>query len=125
MAAFVAELRQLSEHCEFGTTLEDLIRDRLVCGVANSSIQRRLLAEQNLTLKQAHDLARAIETAEKNVRDLQGQKQSTAVHTVTHRGERSTGRARRTLVIGAEGSTYRNNVVSRPAYVTPARNEDT
>ena len=57
VAAFVAELRQLSEHCEFGTTLEDMIRDRLVCGVANSSIQRRLLAEQSLTLKQAHDLA--------------------------------------------------------------------
>ena len=48
MAAFVAGLRQLSEHCEFGTTLEDMIRDRLVCGVANSSIQRRLLAEQSL-----------------------------------------------------------------------------
>ena len=85
VAVFVAELRQLSEHCEFGTTLEDMIRDRLVCGVANSSIQGRLLAEQSLTLKQAHDLARAIETAEKNVRDLQGPKQSTAVHTVMHK----------------------------------------
>ena len=90
MAAFVAELRQLSEHCEFGTTLEDMIRDRLVCGVANSSIQRRLLAEQSLTLKQAHDLARAMETAEQNVKDLQGQKPSptnTAVHMVTQTEE--------------------------------------
>ena len=51
MAAFVAELRQLSEHCEFGTTLKDMIRDRLVCGVANSSIQRRQLVKQSLTLK--------------------------------------------------------------------------
>ena len=129
MAAFLAELQQLSEYCEFGTTLEDMIHERLVCSVVNSSIQRRLLAEQSLTLKQAHDLARAMETTEQNVKDLQGQKPSptnTAVYMVhTNRGERNTRRAQRTLVIGAEGSTYCNNVVSRPAYVTPARNKDT
>ena len=33
VAAFVAELRRLSEHCEFGTTLDVMIRDRVVCGV--------------------------------------------------------------------------------------------
>ena len=88
MAAFLAELQQLSEYCEFGTTLEDMIHDRLVCSVVNCSIQHRLLAEQSLTLKQAHDLARAMETAEQNVKDLQGQKPSpmnTAVHMVTHK----------------------------------------
>ena len=29
----VTELKRLSEHCDFGVTLEDMIRDRLVCGV--------------------------------------------------------------------------------------------
>ena len=33
VAAYVAELRHLSEHCEFGTTLSQMLRDRLVCGV--------------------------------------------------------------------------------------------
>ena len=55
------------------------------CGVVNSSIQRRLLAEQSLTFKQAHDLARAMETAEKNVKDMQKPSPTnTALHMVTH-----------------------------------------
>lgn len=29
---FVAALRKLAEHCEFGDVLEDTLRDRLVCG---------------------------------------------------------------------------------------------
>ena len=33
VAAYVAELRHLSEHCEFDTTLNQMLRDRLVCGV--------------------------------------------------------------------------------------------
>ena len=88
MAEFVAELRQLSEFCEFGATLEDMLRDRLVCGISSSSIQRRLLAEPELTLQKAQDLAQAIESADKNVRDLQGQRQPPAtstLHAVTRR----------------------------------------
>ncbi len=83
VAAFLAELRQLSEFCEFGSTLEDMLRDRLVCGIAVGSIQRRLLAEPELTLKKAVDFARAMETADKDVKDLQGRRQApngAAVH---------------------------------------------
>ena len=41
---FLAELSYLSEHCEFGFTLDEMLRDRLVCGVRDIRIQRRLLA---------------------------------------------------------------------------------
>ena len=88
MAAFIAELQQLLEFCELGATLEDMLRDRLVCGIASSAIQRRLLTEPDLTLKKAQDLVQAIESADKNVKDLQGQRQppvSTTVHAVTPR----------------------------------------
>ena len=30
---YVTELKRLSEHCDFGVTLHDMIRDKLVCGV--------------------------------------------------------------------------------------------
>ena len=43
-AAFVSELRRLSEDCSFGEFLDEMLRDRLACGVANSAIQRHLLA---------------------------------------------------------------------------------
>ena len=45
VATFVAELRRLAEHCQFGQTLDDMLRDRLVCGIADGRVQRRLLAE--------------------------------------------------------------------------------
>ena len=42
---YVTELKHLSEHCDFGVTLEDMIRGRLICGVRSPKIQQRLLAE--------------------------------------------------------------------------------
>ena len=68
---YVAELRSLSEHCDFRDQLEDMIRDRLVCGVNDERIQRRLLAESRLDFKKALELATAMEIADKNTRDIQ------------------------------------------------------
>ena len=41
--AFAADLRRLSQDCELGETLSDMLRDRLVCGVTLPRIQNRLL----------------------------------------------------------------------------------
>ncbi len=73
MDTYVAELRSLAEHCNFGRNLEEMIRDRLVCGINDNSIQRRLLQETELTFEAAYRLATAMETAAKNVQDLQQQ----------------------------------------------------
>ena len=67
----MAELRHLTEHCDFGATLDDMLRDRLVCGIADVTFQRRLLAEDELTLEKAVQLARALETADKDASALQ------------------------------------------------------
>ena len=68
----MAELRQLSEHCEFGAYLDDMLRDRLVCGINNDSIQRRLLAETPpLTFKKALEMSQGMEMAASNVKDIQ------------------------------------------------------
>ena len=72
MAEFVAELRLLSEHCKFNDTLDKMLRERLVCGIRDGHIQRRLLAEPDLTLKRAFELSQAVETADRNAKDLQG-----------------------------------------------------
>ena len=44
IAKFVAELRHIAQCCGYDATLEDMLRDRLVCGVNDARIQRRLLA---------------------------------------------------------------------------------
>ena len=62
----------MAQTCQFGMTLETMIRDRLVCRVNNDLIQRRLLSETSLDLKKALELALGMETAAKNVRELQG-----------------------------------------------------
>lgn len=48
---FVAVLRNLAEHCEYGDTLDTMLRDRIVCGVWDEKIQRRLLVEKKLTFQ--------------------------------------------------------------------------
>lgn len=79
IAEFVAELRRLSEHCQFEATLDDMLRDRLVCGVRDVRIQRRLLAEADLSFKKSFELSQAAEVAEQSAKDLQ---KPQTVHTV-------------------------------------------
>ena len=72
VATYVSELRGLAQFCNFGESLETMLRDRLVCGINDESIQRRLLAEATLTFKKALELAQGMEAAAKDVREMQG-----------------------------------------------------
>ena len=53
VAQFVVELKRLALKCEFETFLEDALRDRLLCGLKSVQIQKKLLAERDLTFKKA------------------------------------------------------------------------
>ena len=61
----------MSEHCNFGPSLNEMLRDRIVCGIEDAKIQQRLLAEPDLTFDKAFELVLASESADKNVKDLQ------------------------------------------------------
>lgn len=73
IATFVSDLQRLSEHCNFGDTLDDMLCDRIVCGIADGRLQRCLLMEPDLTLKKALQLAQAQKTAEQGAQQLQQQ----------------------------------------------------
>ena len=77
IASYIAELCHLAEHCEFGTTLNAMFQDRLVCGMEEPRIQRQLLAEPDLVFDKAFKLVSAAEAADKNAKDLQSTKSST------------------------------------------------
>eukprot|EP00731_Ephydatia_muelleri_P017292 Em0010g390a len=64
VAEFVAELRHIVEHCEYGGTLDEMLCDRLVCGIR---------AEPKLTFVKALEISQAAELAEKGARVLQPQ----------------------------------------------------
>ena len=70
VAAFVAELRRLAEHCNYGDTLEKMLRDRLVSGVNEEAIQRKLLAERELTYDSALRIAQGLETAARDLKEM-------------------------------------------------------
>ena len=69
IAQFVAKLRQLSDGCNF-KELDNMLRDRLVVGVRNASIQRKLLSESSLTFTKAYQTALAMEMAQRDVENI-------------------------------------------------------
>ena len=83
IASFVAELRKLAEHCEFGDMLEDMLRDRLVSGIEDIQIQHHLLSESKLTLKRALEIASAMELAAKDAKVIRGTTNEPQVNKVT------------------------------------------
>ena len=81
VATYVAALRELAKHCSYGTTLPEMFRDRLVCGINHEAIQRKLLAEKDLTYESSYQLAQSIETAERDSRHIKGAGSSTTAST--------------------------------------------
>ena len=61
----VMSLRKLAEHCNYGRSLNEMLCDHLVCGIANPTMQKRLLAEPDFTLDRAVSMAQAAELADK------------------------------------------------------------
>ena len=67
---YIATLRKLSEHCSFGATINEHLRDRIVCGINNDKILQKLLAMKNLTLQDAIDHSIAIESAARDTKEI-------------------------------------------------------
>ncbi|CAL9693588.1 unnamed protein product [Knipowitschia caucasica] len=59
--AFVRELYKLAEHCDFGQTKDEQIRDRIVIGIADGEVSQKLQLEPDLTLEKAISIARQSE----------------------------------------------------------------
>ena len=95
VSMYVSVLWKLLEYCNFGDTLEDMLRDHLVCGMNDKRVQRRLLAEPGLTFAKALELAHVAETAESNAKQLEQVTQVTVVHAVSY-GEKGGGSHRQT-----------------------------
>ena len=71
----------MAEHCNFGGALTETLRDRLVCGMRNKTVQKRLLAKEDLTFAKALELAETEERASKDAEQLHSHAQQ-EVHRV-------------------------------------------
>ncbi|XP_034095415.1 uncharacterized protein K02A2.6-like [Gymnodraco acuticeps] len=66
--SFITTLREKASSCEYRDLKDELIRDRLVLGIASESTRRRLLRERDLTLPTAVEICRLAELTESRMR---------------------------------------------------------
>lgn len=70
VSAYVAELRRLAQYCNYGDTLEKMLRDRIVVGINDESTQKKLLQVKDLTYAKTLSIAQGFETAERNMKEM-------------------------------------------------------
>jgi hypothetical protein len=71
VAEFAAELRQMSIECNFkGPQLDEALRDAFVFGIKSESCRKKLYQIKDPTFKSVVEMAQMVETADKNMREL-------------------------------------------------------
>lgn len=66
----MSTLRNMSKTCNFGILQDELIRDRLVCGISSDGIRRSLLKETELTLAKAVRICQISELTDQHSKAL-------------------------------------------------------
>lgn len=70
VADYVAALRHLAIHYNYGDSLDDMLHDRIMCGINNAAIQRHLLAESDIDCDKALKIAKSMEIAKEDSEHL-------------------------------------------------------
>ena len=67
---YVTELKLTSKNCSFGNLEDQLLRDRVVCGIHSDKVRQHLLQTDDLTLEKCLEICRAYEQTKKSVKIL-------------------------------------------------------
>lgn len=68
---FIDALHKLSKTCEFGAMKDELIRDRIIAGIADSNLSRKLRYTAKLTLRKAIEIVQDYENPPPRTRPMQ------------------------------------------------------
>lgn len=66
LTEYLQQLKHLAVTCNFGTKLEENLRDQFVSGLASDVMRSRLFAEKSLDYKKAVELALGLEAADRH-----------------------------------------------------------
>ena len=77
---YITKLKQMAATCKFEQLENELIRDRLVLEVKDSSAKARMLREPNLTLQKAIDMCRNSEIANAQWKTMNSEQDMSAVN---------------------------------------------
>ena len=69
---YIAAIKKLSTKCDFKIFLNEALRDKLVCGLKDRTMQERLMSMKDLTFKHACTEAVTLERATTDVKLLKG-----------------------------------------------------
>lgn len=70
--SYLSKLRKLSKTCQYQHLQDELIKDRIVVGVKDNSVRKRLLQEENLTLRKCVDICRSAESTTAKLKTIVG-----------------------------------------------------
>ena len=107
---FITDLQILSKDCEFGLLKDELIKDRIVCGVASQEVRERLLQESDLTLKKATELLKSIELSKEQTSQIN----DTQVHAVSTK--KKTPQPKSTLKFNCRRCGTKHEIRNCPAW---------
>ena len=90
--AYVTEMRKLARNCEFKELCDSIIRDRIVCGIRNNEVRKRLLREKDLNLERA--VCKSSERTENQAKNIVVNQDDREVHDVKDVSKKSPGKPR-------------------------------
>ena len=71
--SFITDLYSLTEHCQFGLLHDEVIRDRIVVGLADQKLSEKLQLDAGLTLEKAINSVRQSESVKSQQSIVRGQ----------------------------------------------------
>ena len=86
---FIEDLHKLSETCDFGELKEELIRDRIVVGIKDSTLARKLMQDDALTLDKAINAAKTAEMVQFHQQILKGEAEESKIAAVKRKKPRA------------------------------------
>ena len=78
--SYYTELRNTVKDCEFGSLEDNLLRDRLVCGIIDEIVREKLLQVEDLTPEKCVNMCRLVESNAKQLRTLGSSQPELDVH---------------------------------------------
>lgn len=91
---YVTALKLLSQDCKFEHLTDDLIKDRIVCGITNNVVRDRLLRTDDLNLAKAIQICEADEISRHESRQIEEANSSGRVDAVAGRSARAAAAGR-------------------------------